>query len=767
MKEVDVKPDETLQMFATRWGITVDVVIQSNPDAADRLQAIRIRPPKLAKLSIFDKLNVPDDAVEVGAAQPQQAQQVQVQQLPPLVYTNTDFEWLSYEAVVNNPQFRRTNQKLEFSLYAVPVTDVEIWLREGLDNELLTILADAFFPDIRGDGPGVTAISKARWPWKNEQFQSSAWEARRAKQPGSRNRNTLKLPPRTILPYNPCDNHKNSLAMGTDRPSTTARQLKENLVWSFWKTASRSCVALLERRKEKAALWGDVLKPGGATTPWEWPWAKGVDQRKIAADRVEYKAEIEKKTRLTAEKMTPKHVSLKTGVCYVGAEDQSWKTIKADGKDAIDSNWVVSCLRSDYVVETNALLAEKGQNISPSDSPLVVLTELLTVVESTPRDNPISESQFQDGVQVRDLSLLKKKRVYVFPGSIPFVGADYKALAPQPYSLRNNADWKDFWRENWAAALGRAKALFALRYGLQHVNPNPQNYLIELRKGEPDGLTGPSRIVIRDLQDASLHREVMWALYGDPNALPETVSAGRAGLPELVEAFKTRAGRANGAERTLLRMLQYEFESVDGCQETGTTDIKFGKPGTRLAWWLFSTGKGMNDAGGSSRDALKTEIGEQGLNEVMAMLSEWGMAHDAAYLHCVERELGAEIRTIDWTKFPTKLRATEEEAADLIHAYLASTEGQTALRAYRNRGWTSAKATATLEFVDAADRPLPWRTILFENEDGSIKWSQPTDAQGKILRFAANPVASVARLHNPGAGPMNLTAVSATKWKVP
>jgi hypothetical protein len=690
--------------------------------------------------------------------------------LLPLDYSNENYEWLSYETVVNNPEFRRTNQKLEFSLYTVQIDDVDIWLRGHLDKPELRMLADAFFPDLLSGGQGAADISNARWPWKNRQFLSSALKATRAKQPGTRNQNVLKMPARVMLPYNPYDNHAASLAIGTTAPTPTSRQLQESFTWSFWKTASRSVVALLERRKELDQKWGQVLKQGSAKTPpaWEWPWAKGADQRKIAADHKKYKPEILKPDRLTSAALNPNHLSLKTGVCYVGAEDQSWNKIGLDGKDCIDSNWIISCLRSDFVAETNALLKDKGYTVSPANDRLVILTELLTVAEKIDRKDPVfpeKHGDFRDGVQVRDLAGLVKDRVYVFPGSIPFVATDCLSLTATPYEGRDDPAWRAFWREHWAAALGRAKALAVIRYGLQHLNPNPQNYLIELRKGD-NGLTGPSRIVIRDLQDASLHREAVWAHYGNSGQVP--VGTGK--QDELAAAFKAKAESAKGTERTLARILQYEFESVsDACQETGSTDGKYGDPGTRLAWWLFSTGKGMNDKG-NGKARLTDQIGEEGANEVFEMLGDWGLAHDAAYCQCVEQELGTEIRTIDWTKFPPRrdLIVVEEAAADKIHAFLADADtGQKELRAYRNKKWASATPVATLEFVDANNQPLAWRAIIFKSDNPDQTWWRMTDAQGKIILFGVKPLATAAKLHVSGTEPpKDFQSVTQTKWKL-
>ena len=103
--------------------------------------------------------------------------------------------------------------------------------------------------------------------------------------------------------------------------------------------------------------------------------------------------------------------------------------------------------------------------------------------------------------------------------SIPFIDLDGKSLTGEFVHVENQ-DWCNFWQKNWAEALGRAKAFFLVRYGLQHANPNVQNYLIEFPGADVTGLKSPSKIVIRDVADALLCREVAWALFGDPATEP-------------------------------------------------------------------------------------------------------------------------------------------------------------------------------------------------------------------------------------------------------
>lgn len=93
------------------------------------------------------------------------------------------------------------------------------------------------------------------------------------------------------------------------------------------------------------------------------------------------------------------------------------------------------------------------------------------------------------GYVIRDNRLLDSGRYYLPAFSIPFVGYSIAALHGQ--------NMAEFWGVYYAQALGRAKALFLLRYGLQLTNPNTQNILVELDRG----LMPTGRIIFRDMTD--------------------------------------------------------------------------------------------------------------------------------------------------------------------------------------------------------------------------------------------------------------------------
>ncbi|MEP6903996.1 MAG: hypothetical protein ABJA66_19890, partial [Actinomycetota bacterium] len=246
-------------------------------------------------------------------------------------------------------------------------------------------------------------------------------------------------------------------------------------------------------------------------------------------------------------------------------------------------------------------------------------------------------------IQVRDISILKKDKIYLAPLNVPFVSLDLKEFKPEFYYLDPNTpedernQWRAFWKEAFAGALGRAKALFLLRYGLQIVNPNQQNFLIEFdTAGQPTGT-----IVVRDLNDASIHREVVWALFNGPG-LP----------PQQKDGWKALAKLA-------VPTLKYEFEdgrmASEGFghqsrQETGTTGQDFGPSGTQFLWQRFSSfGNITKPAKGVGKNFTL-------FKNLLETMSDWGIAHDKWFISCVESHLGVNFTDIDWSKYPDSAR---------------------------------------------------------------------------------------------------------------
>lgn len=685
-----------------------------------------------AGLSDAGIVNVPDRVPHAGG-------QVALQPSDPdFAFVNEDWEWLTYETVLNQKRFRRSNQEHELALYTLPFRQTEVWMVKGIDREVLASLQQAFFPELSADK--LEDAIRKHWPWRNEKFETLRLvtlgpvtsrqkgrpreidEAVRKAVAATRAEIALYRDARVVLPYNYYDNNASSFALGT-REAAEAKQLRPEHTWAFYKTASRSNVVELKAVKQSKSAWKALERKWA-----EWPFDKGDVARKDVADTTKYPGIAAGTKRLKLSALGASHVSLKTGVCYVGSADQSIKSIGEAGKDCLDSNWIVACLRSDLVAEIAAELKGQGFAAQSATDELTVLTELLSIVEKEPRTERFESKSYtrRDGVQVRDVSLLRKTHVYVFPGSIPFIKPDAKTLAGELGHVEDDA-WCDFWREHWAAGLGRAKALFLLRYGLQHLNPNPQNYLIELSKGV-DRPAGPSRIVIRDLQDASLSREVLWALYGDASAaVPEGADQGGA----LTAAFRARAEATEPAshEHRVARLLQWELQNVEDYQETGRVPESFGPAGTQLLWWRFSA---FTNSKKDGEGELAGRLGKGRADRAFQVLARWGLAHAASYLTTLERALGAEVRSDVWKRLPSTALKDEEDLSAALHAYLRSADGQQKLRDYRTRKWAPVAPAKTL-VIRSTSGPLAYTPVQLTQDAGA--WWRATDAEGKLALY--------------------------------
>jgi hypothetical protein len=100
---------------------------------------------------------------------------------------------------------------------------------------------------------------------------------------------------------------------------------------------------------------------------------------------------------------------------------------------------------------------------------------------------PRSETAFL----VRDLRGFQDGHYYLPALSIPWVGRQIARARDERF--------ESFWGRHYAEAVGRAKARFFVRYGLQYETPNPQNVLVQLdARLRPTGT-----IVLRDLGDAN------------------------------------------------------------------------------------------------------------------------------------------------------------------------------------------------------------------------------------------------------------------------
>lgn len=125
-------------------------------------------------------------------------------------------------------------------------------------------------------------------------------------------------------------------------------------------------------------------------------------------------------------------------------------------------------------------LIQQYDRTHPASDTLTVLTEIFGV---------ISKKGF-NAFTVRDLRPLQNGKYYLPAFAIPFVGREI--------ANANNEEFYTFWEKTYGSTLGRAKAQLLLRYGLEMITPNEQNWLIEL----DNNLKPTGRIIMRDVGDA-------------------------------------------------------------------------------------------------------------------------------------------------------------------------------------------------------------------------------------------------------------------------
>jgi hypothetical protein len=669
---------------------------------------------------------------------------------PPFV--NGGYDWLTYETVLNKPKFRKTNQLRKIGLYAAEIDDMQVWLRDGMPPGSLNSICSAFFPD--HETGEIDLISYGSWWWKQQKDldtlltqtapyrklgsaknpAADIFPARQAESQealvGSRNGLRLHLPRMVVMPYNFWDNDLGSNALGThiQGPRTIPLlQVKTGTTnpqsWDMWRTASRSSIMKVNRVKPAGAEW-DVVD-------WQpWPFGAAESERNsfkntdTARDAPRYindvfKGEVGNGAQFRLATRTDDHFSVKTGVCYVGFEKQASANKDVIGKD---DEWIIGCMRSDIIIAIRRLAQARG---AVADD-ILIQTEIMMVLERFCTGDP---ALGVDGVALRDLTVLDPAKVYIPPLSIPFIGTDMQTLTEE-FANIDSADWCNFWQKNWAEALGRAKALFLVQYGMQHANPNVQNYLLEFPAGAPP--TGPSRVVIRDVADALLAREVVWALFGEDSVCPPDEDA--------------HAQLMNMS----LPVLRFNFRSSEqGLKsETGSTDKQFGPPGIQFLWQRFSAHYAaqkpdkLNDCPAWKRA------------KVLKLMCSWLIGHSASYVRTVERALGVEFGAIRWDELlnpdhePNRYLAPvtslddyeslgeadlkwEETAAGAIRDYFRDA-GRAKICAYHNRGWKDAIPAFVVRLQDEMAQPLALKVLYYRTIDNSINGMRLTDSAGEV-----------------------------------
>ncbi len=577
--------------------------------------------------------------------------------------TNPQSFWLTYESLFNKDKFRKPCCEFKLGLYLIPINDVWIWLRDDVSDAHLKAFVNAFFPDF--EARHIKDLANSFWSWKDQkaaefwilqfneesagQVLSSGFFFSPRQGVGNRDRMIEYLTPYAVLPYNRFDNTAASCALATTNHDNNLLRIKEEApyFWSAWKTASRSCIVRLPARatKAKGILWktGDPASIARDYTPWAYD----------ASHRGPGFEALKNNPYNLSERIDAQDFSLKTGVEFIGKNNQGGYK----HKDVI-GEWIIGCLRSDYINYID-------KTLKPPKDGLIILTELITITEKKTRDHPGAKSvHYREGIQIRDISVLDKSKIYLAPLNIPFVGLDFQEYnnehnyfrSPGNVSDAKKEEWYQFWKLAFAAALGRTKALMLLRYGLQIVNPNQQNFLIEFQeragKIEPTGT-----LVVRDLNDASIHREVAWAFFSDPQKgeLPPQDNAAGERLAELkVPVLEFEFSKS--------RMPKEGFANQDPA-DTGTKieGQDFGPSGTQFLWQRFSAFVNLDKGADVQEDPVLSHPQDKNLatpvyKNLLTAMADWGMAHNKSYISCIERHLGKNFREIDWARCPNPSR---------------------------------------------------------------------------------------------------------------
>ena len=175
------------------------------------------------------------------------------------------------------------------------------------------------------------------------------------------------------------------------------------------------------------------------------------------------------------------------------------------GKGMLEPDSIVAALRTEYMDALDALYATRNSShVNEHKKEIVILPELLTVTakeseiyelkqEKTPFD-PTSNFHFgeqvyvkkiikQDGFQLRDLSRMNPSMRYFPALSATYVPGNGDLATWKPEQLLTDDEyklWDSYWDTNYAARIGKAKALLHVFYGFAPLTPNMQNFLFEV-----------------------------------------------------------------------------------------------------------------------------------------------------------------------------------------------------------------------------------------------------------------------------------------------
>lgn len=637
----------------------------------------------------------------------------------PESFTNNDRLWLTYETIYNQNKFRKSNQPHNLGLFRIPLPHVCIILRQDLHDdrgdELFKKLRACFLPELDFlDAAKDRRKDYAPTPW-NPAHPADPIRTPSTPSTASATRSvsTVYSGPWVVMPFNQRDHDGSELTVGLDSPTPQGHTIWPlNKSLDMYSTASRSSVVKPVAITVTAGNWAPHTPMDSTSQPLPpaayWQLGSGGDTSDLGGGR-EFKLGSDQAD----------FVSLKCGITYVGTDYQGGKKAK------LEDDSIIAAMRSDYIVEVDKQLGKD----TFSDPDLLILSEVLTIVE--PGTSPTAFKNGGDGFQVRDLRGLKADMIYFPPLSVPFVDTELKRLRKRYEVLCGSDDtaareWVAFWATRLAEPVGRAKALLMMRYGLQSMTPNAQNFLLELRSD----LRPTGRVVLRDVGDFLMHREAVWALWG-----PGT------GTPPVGDKNTIQKAMVDGLS---LDVLKYEWRKYDRtATDRGLFGLKLGenvypvetgsfeddalsedKPyprDTQFHWHFYTSlgrGKSLVAVGAGTMDP---DARNPGWQKVLWANALWGIEHNNAYRKCVEDCLGIDsginyqadpapradrylalsnpTGPTDTQPYQQAERYWKEDnlwerrAANRLHQKLCTEEGQKALRAYKDRGWTPASTT--------------------------------------------------------------------------
>lgn len=465
-------------------------------------------------------------------------------------------------------------------LYTLPVDKVAVFVIRTLPAETLKLLASCFFPGL--GSREVLSLARSTCPWQAG-LDVSAYSCLSSLNEIEANREEIKihLPPYVIMPYNFLDNFHASDAIGTSvKTLKDAAFCKLDETWPMWSTTSRSCIV---RPTPVQANPG----PPMPHPDWKWPQLK-----REARSALDLKEVVGKQPLSVAE--FGGCFSMKLGVEWVGSLAMYGK------KDTVASDLQFGTLESDYI----AVMNQKKGHDNATDPHFKIMLEIFGIGAKEQ-----GGKGYGDGVVIRDLSCLDRNKIYLPMVSIPFVTKRLRALKGRFAGLSSKA-WREHWAVHFAKNLGRAKAILLMRYGMQMETPNSQNFLIELERGSQLGAEPKPTgcIVLRDLGDAHLVKDVVWALHAD--------------MVKCSAKDEIDAHIIDAAVKLMYPTLKRHIVET-----------------VALKWFEYSCPTSAKNLGGKSQLSTDPDAGTGDWETELYVMAQWGLMHARGFIECALEHL--------------------------------------------------------------------------------------------------------------------------------